>query len=509
VIGSFDTIGGELRKRIACLDKSTGKATSWNPVVRGSLFDLACYENNLYICGQFTSIDKKIRNNFACFDIRTGELTDVNISTNTDVTTIVPNGNRIALGGDFTSIGGKTRSHLACFDLSKGNATDWNPEVSDTSVYESAIIEAILCSGNTIYVGGRFTTVGGQMRNAIAALDTVNGKATMWNPDIQMSTYPLGPSVKSLLALDNKLFVGGYFNSIGGQARNCIACLDMATGAPLDWNPGAGQSVNQCALIGNKLYVCGDFDTLGGIHRHALGCIDVLTGTVTDWNPDPDIAVFTILATEDKIYAGGQFNTIGGAQRSNIACIDALTGNATAWNPEISEYISALGISGTTIFAGGREHCLSLDAITSDIGNWDPDVLTNKEDYYVSVISVGEKHLFIGGNFNEIKGVTCVNVAQFDLSSTQTQKHFFADLPSTVSFRISGYKAHYTIPERMPVSLLLFNTAGRCIATYKLGNLQSGTYDVSLDMKHIPSGRYLIQLRAGNIIKSEMLSLMR
>jgi len=39
------------------------------------------------------------------------------------------------------------------------------------------------------------------------------------------------------------LYVGGFFTSIGGQVRTGIAALDAATGTVTDWNPSANNSL--------------------------------------------------------------------------------------------------------------------------------------------------------------------------------------------------------------------------------------------------------------------------
>ena len=46
-------------------------------------------------------------------------------------------------------------------------------------------------SGSTVYAGGGFTSIGGQARNSIAALDATTGAATAWDPNA--SGYRLAP----------------------------------------------------------------------------------------------------------------------------------------------------------------------------------------------------------------------------------------------------------------------------------------------------------------------------
>ncbi|GIW09481.1 MAG: hypothetical protein KatS3mg061_0538 [Dehalococcoidia bacterium] len=44
-------------------------------------------------------------------------------------------------------------------------------------------VYALAVSGSTVYVGGGFTSVGGQTRNRLAALDAATGNVTSWNPN--------------------------------------------------------------------------------------------------------------------------------------------------------------------------------------------------------------------------------------------------------------------------------------------------------------------------------------
>ena len=52
------------------------------------------------------------------------------------------------------------------------------------------------------------------------------------------------------------VYAGGKFTSIGGQPRNYIAALD-ATGAATNWNPNANAEVNALALGGSTVYAGG------------------------------------------------------------------------------------------------------------------------------------------------------------------------------------------------------------------------------------------------------------
>src|SRR5204863_1140366 len=99
-----------------------------------------------------------------------------------------------------------------------GTLSPWNPN-ANTTVYALAV------SGSTIYAGGDFTSIGGQSRNKIAALDATTGSATSWNPNATGGAF--GSSVFALAVNGSTVYAGGFFNNIGGQARKGIAALDV------------------------------------------------------------------------------------------------------------------------------------------------------------------------------------------------------------------------------------------------------------------------------------------
>ena len=99
-------------------------------------------------------------------------------------------------------------------------------------------------SGSTVYAGGAFTSIGGQARNYIAALDAATGAATAWNPNANDRVHALAVS-------GSTVYAGGALHQHRGQTRNRIAALDAATGAATAWNPNADGSVGALAVSGS------------------------------------------------------------------------------------------------------------------------------------------------------------------------------------------------------------------------------------------------------------------
>ena len=60
------------------------------------------------------------------------------------------------------------------------------------------------------------------------------------------------------------VYAGGLFTSIGGQSRRHVAALDATTGLVTTWDPGADDNVWTLAVSGSTVYVSGDFSIICG-----------------------------------------------------------------------------------------------------------------------------------------------------------------------------------------------------------------------------------------------------
>jgi predicted small secreted protein len=187
-------------------------------------------------------------------------------------------------------------------------------------------VSALAVTGQTVYAGGSFTSVGGQPRNYIAAIDATTGSATGWNPDVAGLGNDVRDAITEVHALavsGQTVYAGGRFNSIGGQTRHNVAALDPTTGALLNWNPDANGEVDALAVSGQSVYMGGRFTAIGGRQRHRLGAVDATSGQVTAWNPAPtsdgSSLVLALAVSGQTVYVGGAFDSIGGEPRTDLA----------------------------------------------------------------------------------------------------------------------------------------------------------------------------------------------
>src|SRR5262249_32423162 len=129
------------------------------------------------------------------------------------------------------------RNSLAAINASTGTVLPWNPDVFSCG-FGSCSRGAVYCltvSGTLVYVGGNFPTVGGGDRSNVAALDISTGAATSWNPGVS-------GNVHTIAVRGGVVYLGGFFYLVGGGAgaiasRAGLAAVDSVTGVPTVWNP--------------------------------------------------------------------------------------------------------------------------------------------------------------------------------------------------------------------------------------------------------------------------------
>ena len=326
--GQFENIGGQARNYLAVLDTS-GNATSWDPNPISYVFTISMSNSNIYVGGEFDYIGGVTRNNLAAINITTGRPTSWNPASDFPVKSMVLDGSTLYVGGVFTQIGGAARNRIAAIDTGTGLATAWDP--SATGGFNGVL--ALALSGSNVYAGGDFTTIGGQPRNRIAALDTGTGLATAWDPNADNS-------IATITINGSNVYAGGSFSNIGGQARNRIAAIDITTGNATAWDPNASggggfpaTKISALAVSGSNVYAGGDFTTIGGQARNRIAAIDITTGNATAWNPNSGGKVYSLAVDGSTVYVGGHFASIGGQARTSLASIDAGTGLANSWDP--------------------------------------------------------------------------------------------------------------------------------------------------------------------------------
>jgi uncharacterized delta-60 repeat protein len=324
--GSFTSLGGQARNRIARLNPDGTLDTGFDPGTGGdppSVSSLAVQaDGKILVGGSFTSLGGQARDSIGRLNSDGTLDAGFNPGASNSVYSLAvqPDG-KILVGGRFTSLGGQARNYIGRLNpdgtldagFNPGAGGGWFPSVSSLAVQPDG----------KILVGGDFTILGGQARNYIGRL----------NPDgtLDSGFDPKADKWVNSLAVqaDGKILVGGYFRSLGGQARNCIGRLNSDGTLDTKFNPGAGTStlsfVESLAVQADgKILVGGGFTNLSGQTRNRIARLNSDGTLDTGFNPGANGPVYSLAVQADgRILVGGDFTTLGGQARNGIGRLNA------------------------------------------------------------------------------------------------------------------------------------------------------------------------------------------
>jgi len=260
--GDFTTAGGETANQIARWD-----GTAWEALGEGLDNDvraLAVFDDGsgpvLYAGGLFHTAGTASATGIAKWDGGEWSALDSPLGGGLPFVyafEVFDDGTGPALyaGGTMFTAGGKQAPNIARWDGSAwtsvgGGVSNW---VSGLRAFDDAL-----------YAGGAFTTAGG-----VSALRVARWDGDSWS-GMGAGTAGDFPWVNTLLPFDDgtgpALYVGGWFESAGGQPANRIARWDGETWSRLD----VGLNERVWALLehddgsGSALYVAGHFTAAGG-----------------------------------------------------------------------------------------------------------------------------------------------------------------------------------------------------------------------------------------------------
>ena len=424
--GDFTAIGGVTRNRLAAIDLATDTLTGWDPNVNNTVNALAvdAANNVVYAGGAFTTVNGfTVRNRLAAISTVTGTATawDPNAGNTVSALALDAANNVVYAGGAFTTVNGATaRNRIAAISTVTGTATAWDPNAGNTV---SAL--ALDATNNVVYAGGAFTTVNGATaRNRIAAISTVTGTATAWDPNASNTVSAL-----VLDSTNNLLYAGGTFTVIGSQTRNRIASLSTANAQATAWDPNANNAVNALALDPAKgiVYAGGTFTSIGGATRNRIAALSVATGNAATWNPNADstVATVAVATAAGRVAFGGSFTAIELTDRAAIAA----TAAATTTDPDAAipttidvgttGAVRAAVLSGTTLYIGGdftringtaRKHLAAIDTTTGTLTAWNP---TTDATVRAFALDTANNVLYAGGDFTNAGGSLRQRLAAF------------------------------------------------------------------------------------------------
>lgn len=201
-------------------------------------------------------------------------------------------------------------------------------------------VSTMAADDNRIYVFGYFSTIGSVARSRAAAIDAASLNVTTWAPDL--------PVVDSVDLDHATLYLAGAFSAVAGQPRQGLAAIAAADGALLPWAPAPPCPIHAVAAVAAIVYLggCGPFAS--GL----LTAVDSTTGASLGWSVAVDGQVNALDAVGPLLYAGGRFAAVAGEPRLNAAAFSNRV--LAGWNPAPSEEVDVVVATADLAAIGGR-----------------------------------------------------------------------------------------------------------------------------------------------------------
>jgi hypothetical protein len=333
--GDFSQIKGQSRNRLARIN-ADGTLHPWNPDVDGTVRAIARIGNTIFVGGYFTTVGGQSRINLALVDATSGIVLASAPNPNNYVFALLATDNKVYVGGDFTNISGVIRYRIAALDAT-GQLTSFAPAGFNGTVHSIAI------RNDTLYAGGGFTYVGPDEPYG-AILDSATGMPDLTFLGINSTIWASIPDG------NGGWYIGGDFTSVGGQTRNRLARIN-ADGTLHPWNPNANNQVLSIAKNGATLYLGGSFTNVGGQTRNRLAAVDTATGALQSWNPAANNVVRVMTISDTSLYIGGDFTSTNSTSRTRIAAYSLNTGALRSWSVNTTNgTVRAIAVKGDTVF---------------------------------------------------------------------------------------------------------------------------------------------------------------
>lgn len=338
------------------------------------------------------------------------------------VSTVLRFKGRIYIGGEFTAVRSPSgnfvpRRHLAALNARTGELVQgWRPVANGT-------VHALAGSagGKKIYVGGSFSHVNGKRRRGLVALKTKGGVVRRFRAN---TNFP----VRSITRRGARLYVGGTFTRITHNGRTFrrshLAKVSTRTGrVSRRWDPSVNSTVKAVRLHPRRstLYVGGNFTRAQGRTRQRLAAFGLRKGRLRRWHPTTlqnlgrcgNGCVLDLAVGRGRVFAG-----VGAKNGNRVAAFTTRSGRQL-WSRRGNGDVHTVELRRRQVLAGGH-----FTRLGGSERNWFVTLAARngaiRRDFTPSFnkpiwdIDSKPAHVYMGGEFTRVTGVTRVRFARFN-----------------------------------------------------------------------------------------------
>ncbi len=395
--GAFTKVGGEARTNLAHVLVGGTVDPAFAPTISGGpVRSLALGSSFLFVGGRFNTINGAARPGFATVNPTTGATIVLSPPAFADVffphRTLIAGANVIVVMETSTS---SARVHA--FNHTTGAAV-WSTTL--LGITNDAIV-----AGTRLIVGGRLLQADGR---TVASLDLATGAVDpAWTPNVP-PPIASADAVNTLGVVGTTLYVGGTFSTFGGQPRANAAAVDIATGVVTAWAPDPNGAISALAatLTGN-IVLSGRFTQVDGESRDTFAEVDA-SGNATTLITEVQAGLVQAMRLDvaGNLVVGGLAGVTDGSPRTNLAAFDLSSDTLLPWAPAMSDSVTALGTIGSTIYVGASQLVSSptpvrlgvvaaVHAVSGAPILWTPP----ESNTGITLLGTHGSHVYVSGSF--------------------------------------------------------------------------------------------------------------
>ncbi|WP_344018859.1 PKD domain-containing protein, partial [Microlunatus capsulatus] len=336
VVGSFTTVNGQSRSRVAAFNTSDGSLVStFKPVASSDVFSIAVSNDAVYLGGWFGAVNGVARQRLAAVSPSTGATLAWAPTADSTVNTmtLTPDGSRLVVGGIFAALNGSAAIGLGSLDATTGTLYPFAANQTIKNYGNSAGIYSLKSDGTNIYGAAYWYGGTGNFEGMFVA-DPMSG-ALKSMADCHGDTYDVSP-------------VGGVVYTVSHHHD----CSNM-NGFP-DTNPRS-RWMRANAFTVDATTTTGP-NNAGGYYSFQ----GQPSSSIVNWFPDVSVGSFTgqsqggwtTEATSEYVVQGGEFPLVNNVGQQGLVrfAIPSIATNKQGPRATAADSAPSLrGISGSSV----------------------------------------------------------------------------------------------------------------------------------------------------------------